>query len=113
MAEHVEQLGLFGAEPAPALPAPVVAPVVPPAPAHPVDDLAVAAFRLRELLSDGAWHPMDEVHRVVGLGAFYRVSMWGGSLRPPEPHQVSVALRGDGQGGCWYARWPPESHGAG
>jgi len=108
---HVEQLGLFGdaAPVAPPAPAPPhverVESALAPPPASP-EDLHDAAERLRALLADGTWHPMAEVHGLVGLKRVYRVTCWGGSSRTPDAHQVPVALRGDGQGGCWYAAWP-------
>lgn len=69
-------------------------------------ELGNAAERLRALLADGAWHPLSEVHVTVGPQRVYRVTCWGGSPRPPDAHQVPVALRSDGQGGGWYAAWP-------
>ncbi|QSQ24883.1 hypothetical protein JY651_08070 [Pyxidicoccus parkwayensis] len=69
-------------------------------------ELGEAAKRLRALLADGVWHTLAEVHTTVGPERVYRVTCWGGSPGPPDAHQVPVALRSDGQGGCWYAAWP-------
>ncbi|WP_240360653.1 hypothetical protein [Pyxidicoccus caerfyrddinensis] len=109
---HVEQLGLFGMaatvdRPAPAAPPGPAPEALPPVlQDEPVEDLRAVAEHLRALLADGDWHPLAEVHAAVGLERVYRVTCWGGSPRPPDAHQVPVALRGDGQGSCWYAAWP-------
>lgn len=108
---QIEQLGLFGDTPQ--APPPALAPpalpadtLQPPLACAPKEDLNEAAARLRELLSGGTWHPLAEVHGALGPDRVYPVTCWGGSARAPDAHQVPVALRGDGQGGCWYAAWP-------
>ncbi|WP_205522812.1 hypothetical protein [Myxococcus eversor] len=111
----VEQLGLFG-EPPPRLvhaiarenPAPTPAP---PPPALPPPDgpssLEEGAARIRALLGDGAWHDMTALLGAAGQDEagrtlLYRVTCPAGAATLLV-HQVPVILRGDGQGGCWYA----------